>query len=109
MAWGSSVAPRLLGLEPRRSVPRSPWQSPYVERLIGSLRRACLDYVIVLNEAHLRRVLQSPLAYYHGGRTHLSLDKKAPELRRGQPSGEGEIVAFPEVGGLRYDCERRGA
>ena len=70
-----------LGLETLRMAPRSPWQSPYVERLIGSVRRECLDHVIVLNQAHLRRVLQRYLAYYHGWRTHLSLDKDAPEVR----------------------------
>ena len=98
-----------LGLEQLRIAPRSPWQSPYVERLIGSVRRECLDHVIVLNAAHLRRVLQSYLAYYHGCRTHLSLDKDAPELRRVQSPGEGKIVAFPEVGGLHHHYERRAA
>jgi transposase InsO family protein len=62
-----------LGLEQLSIAPRSPWQSPYVERFIGSLRRECLDQIIVLNQAHLRRVLQSYLAHYHGCRTHLRL------------------------------------
>jgi transposase InsO family protein len=98
-----------LGLETLRIAPRSPWQSPYVERLIGSVRRECLDHVIVLNQAHLRRVLQRYLAYYHGWRTHLSLDKDAPEVRRVQPPGEGKIISFPEVGGLHHHYERRAA
>ena len=80
-----------------------------MERLIGSVRRECLDHVIVLNQAHLRRVLQRYLAYYHGWRTHLSLDKDAPEVRRVQPPGEGKIISFPEVGGLHHHYERRAA
>jgi putative transposase len=98
-----------LGLEELRTAPRSPWQSPYVERFIGSLRRECLDHVIVLNRAHLHRVLESYLAYYHGWRTHLALDKDAPGLRRVQPPQNGKIVAFPEVGGLHHRYERRAA
>ncbi len=98
-----------LGLETLRIAPRSPRQSPYVERLIGSVRPECLDHVIGLNQAHLRRVLQSYLAYYHGWRTHLSLDKDTPELRRVQPPDNGKIVAFPEVGGLLHHYERRAA
>lgn len=98
-----------LGLQSLRIAPRSPWQSPYVERFIGSVRRECLDHVIVLNEAHLRRLLKSYLVYYHGGRTHLSLDKDAPRPRRVQPPAEGKIVAFPEVGGIHHRYERRAA
>jgi len=89
--------------------PRSPWQSPYVERLIGSARRDCLDHVIVLNRAHLPRVLESYFTYYHACRTHLGLDKDAPQARRVQPLQEGNIVAFPEVGGLHNRYERRPA
>jgi transposase InsO family protein len=86
-----------VGLEELRIAPRSPWQSPYVERFIGSLRRDCLDHLIVLNRAHLHRVLESYLAYYHGSRTHLGLDEDAPEPRRVQQPWHGKIVAFPEV------------
>jgi putative transposase len=89
-----------LRLEELRIAPRSPWQSPYVERFIGSLRRECLDRPIVRNRSHLHRVLESYLAYYHGFRSHLGLDKDAPEPRRVQPPTEGKIVAFPEVGRL---------
>ena len=88
-----------LGLEQVRIAPRSPWQSPYVERLIGSVRRDCLDHVIVLNQTHLHRVLESYFTYYHASRTHLGLDKDAPQTRRVQPPEEGKIVAFPQVGG----------
>jgi len=60
---------------------RSPWQNPYAERVIGSIRRECLDHMIILSERHLKRVLSSYLAYYHGARTHLALAKDAPEGR----------------------------
>jgi putative transposase len=91
------------------SAPRSPWQNPYVERLVGSIRRDCLDHVIVLNERHLRRILTAYFAYYHKSRTHLSLAKDAPEPRAVQPPTMGEIVELPEVGGLHRRYERRAA
>jgi len=91
------------------SSPSSPWQSPYAERLIGSIRRECLDHVIVLGERHLRRILTAYLTYYHESRTHLSLAKDAPTPRRVQGVTEGEVVAFREVGGLHHRYERRAA
>jgi len=100
---------KALGLEELRIAPRSPWQSPYVERLIGSIRRECLNHVIVFNQAHLRHLLKSYLAYYHRSRTHLGLQKDAPEPRPVQRLDEGKIVAFPEVGGLHHRYERRAA
>ena len=89
--------------------PGSPWQNPYAERLIGSLRRECLDHVIILNEQHLRRVWTSYLTYYHGSRTHLSLQKDPPIHRRPQAITEGHVVAFAEIGGLHHRYERRRA
>src|SRR5207302_831273 len=89
--------------------PSSPWQNPYAERLIGSLRRECLDHVIVLSQAHLRRMLARYVCYYHGARTHLSLEKDAPTPRRVQMPTEGRVVAFAEVGGLHHRYERRAA
>ena len=89
--------------------PRSPWQNPYVERLIGSVRRECLDHVIVLSEAHLRRVLRAYFAYYQRSRTHLSLDKDAPNPRDVQPPAMGEVIELPEVGGIHHRYERRAA
>lgn len=62
--------------------PRSPWQNPFVERVVGSIRRDCLDHVIVLSARHLRRILRAYLAYYHSSRTHLSLNKDPPDTRR---------------------------
>jgi putative transposase len=91
------------------SAPSSPWQNPYAERLIGSIRRDCLNHVLVLGEQHLRRVLAGYVAYYHGSRTHLSLAKDAPTPRRVQGVTEGEVIAFREVGGLHHRYERRAA
>ena len=97
-----------LGIAEVVSSPLSPWQSPYVERVIGSIRRECLDHVIVLNETHLRRMLRAYLVYYHRSRTHLSLNKDAPDGRPGC-SGPGRIVVTPEVGGLHHRYDRQAA
>ena len=98
-----------MGISEVVSAPSSPWQNPYAERLIGSLRRECLDHVIILSQRHLRRVLARYVSYYHGARTHLSLVKDAPTPRRVQPAAEGRVVAFAEVGGLHHRYERRAA
>jgi transposase InsO family protein len=91
------------------SAPGSPWQNPYVERLIGSIRRECLDHVIVLNEPHLRRVLAAYRRYYHRSRTHLGLEKDSPDQRPIAGPSTGPIVVIPEVGGLHHRYERRAA
>ena len=91
------------------AAPRSPWQNPYVERLIGSIRRECLDHVIVWNERSLRSHLQQYFAYYHEWRTHLSLDKDAPVPRATHPPTGGTVVHVPHVGGLHHHYERRAA
>jgi hypothetical protein len=88
---------------------RSPWQKPYVERLIGSIRRELLDHVIVVDEAHLRGLLRSYFSYDHRSRTHLSLDKDAPEPRPVQAVEAGNVIALPEVGGLHHRYERMAA
>jgi hypothetical protein len=88
---------------------RSPWQSPYVERLIGSIRRECLDHMIVLNEQHLRQIIACYLRYYHAARTHLSLEKDAPDGRAIQPPTAGTVVAVPHIGGLHHEYVRRAA
>ena len=101
---------RVMGITEVITAPRSPWQNPYVERLIGSVRRECLDHVIIFSERHLRRVLSSYFQYHHEARTHLSLDKDCPRPRRVQlPSAGHNIIAFPEVGGLHHRYERRAA
>jgi len=91
------------------SSPASPWQNPYVERLIGTIRRDCLDHIIVLSERHLRRALAAYLQYYHRSRTHLGLDKDAPDGRPVCPPSTGNIIAFSEVGGLHHRYERLAA
>jgi len=90
------------------SSPSRPWLSPYVERLIGSIRRECLDHLIIMSEAHLRRILAAYLRYDHRSRTHLGLDKDTPDARPVCPP-PGPIVATPEVGGLHHRYERRAA
>src|SRR5260370_8358589 len=81
------------------TAPRCPWQNPFVERVIGTIRRELLDHVIVLNEGHLRRRLRSYLRYYHGSRTHLSLDKDAPEPRTAELPDHPPAVPLPQGGG----------
>ena len=98
-----------LGIEEVVIAPHSPWQSPYVERVVGTLRRECLDHVVVLGEAHLRRIVRSYVGYYHGARTHLALEKDAPTPRTAQPPEKRRVVEIPEVGGLHHRYERRAA
>ncbi len=81
----------------------------FAERVIGTIRRELLDHVIVLNEGHLRRRLHSYLRYYHRSRTHLALDKDAPEPRTIEPPEHGRVVALPQVGGLHHRYVRRAA
>ena len=101
---------RAMGITEVITAARSPWQNPYAERLIGSVRRECLDHVIILSERHLRRVLSSYFHYQHDARTHLSLDKDCPRPRAVQlPSTGNNIIAFPQVGGLHHRYERRAA
>ena len=109
--YGYAFQRRLAGMGIAQviSAPASPWQNPYVERLIGSIRRECLDHVIIVNEAHLRRILTSYIRYYHRTRTHLGLEKDAPDYRPVSGTAAGPIVAIPEVGGLHHRYERRAA
>ena len=90
--WMRSV----LGGKP--TAPASPWQNGFAERLIGSIRRECLDHIVVFGETHLRRILQPYAQYYNGVRTHRSLDKDAPAVRPVQRTGS--IKSFPILGGL---------
>jgi transposase InsO family protein len=100
---------RAMGIEQVLTAPRSPWQNPYCERVIGTLRRDCLEHVIVLGEHHLQRILRTYLEYYHGSRTHLALDKDAPEPRQRQSIDGGKVIALPMVGGLHHRYTRRAA
>ena len=104
-----SVMTKGMGTEEVRSAPREPWQNPYVDRLIGSIRRECLDHVIVWNRRSLRRILQSYFAYYHRSRTHLALAKDAPESRIVEKPEQGRIVVIPQVGGLHHRYQRHAA
>ncbi len=88
---------------------KSPWQNPYVERIIGSIRRECLDHVIVFNEKHLRRVLKAYFRYYHESRTHLGLEKDCPKSRPVEPIDLGPIKSEPMVGGLHHRYYRQAA
>ena len=85
------------------TAPRSPWQNPFAERLIGSVRRECLDHVIVLSGAHLLRVLSEYLEYYHETRAHQSLDGNSPVPREVKPPERGPVVGSPVLGGLHHD------
>jgi len=84
---------------------KSPWQNPYFERAIGSIRRECLDHRIVLDERHLRLILKRYIAYYHGVRPHLSLQRNAPVQRKAE-SARGRVIAIPHVGGLHHYHKR---
>lgn len=95
-----------MGIEEIRTSPRSPWQNPYAERVIGSIRRECLDHVIVLGEQHVRRIMASYVDYYNNSRLHLSLDRDAPIPRKPGARKHGEIIAIPRVGGLHHRYER---
>jgi putative transposase len=89
-----------MGIEDVITAPRSPWQNPFVERVIGGLRRDRRDHVIVVNENHLRRILKSYSKYYHWSRTHLALSKYPPEQRARQPPDWRVVIEIAEVGGL---------
>ena len=95
---------RAMGIRDRPIAPRSPWQNGYAERLIGSIRRDCLDHVVVFGESHLRNLLRSYQRYYNEGRTHLSLCKDAPIPRAVR--GSGHIVVAPILGGLHHQYGR---
>jgi len=91
------------------TAPRSPWQNAYAERVIGSIRRECLNHLIVLGERHLRRILRSYANYYNETRTHLSLDKDAPGKRPIQWPNQGKVTEIKRVGGLHHEYVRRAA
>jgi putative transposase len=100
---------KAIGVQEIMTAPRSPWQNAYVERFIGSVRRECLDHMVVLTTAGLRRILKEYVAYYERSRTHMSLNKDAPIPRQVADVRTGRIVAFSAVGGLHHRYERRAA
>jgi len=107
----ADVATTIAGMNTQavRTAPRSPWQNAYAERVIGSIRRECLDHVIAINETGLRRVLTRYIAYYMESRTHLALKKDAPVTRPVAPASAGRIVVTPHVGGLHHRYDRVAA
>jgi transposase InsO family protein len=109
--YGERFSRQAKTLDIREAViaPRSPWQNAYAERVIGSIRRECLDHVVVIGERHLLGILAKYVDYYNGTRTHLSLAKDAPESRSVQPQSQGRVVAMPRVGGLHHEYLRRAA
>ena len=108
--YGSVVKRTLDNLEIEQvlTAVRSPWQNPYVERLIGSIRRECLDHTIIFGEDHLRRILGEYFRYYHRWRVHQSLED-SPDGREVQPPEAGDVVQIREVGGLHHHYERKAA
>jgi putative transposase len=97
---------KAMQIEELITAPHSPWQNPYTERLIGSIRRECLDHLIMLSEEHLRNILKSYFSYYHNTRPHEALEKNSPNPRTIESARRGLIISIPEVGGLhhRYQC-----
>jgi transposase InsO family protein len=101
------------GIQEVLGAPGVPQQRAYIKRVIGTIRRECLDHGIVFNEAslcwHLKSFLEYSLEYYHQSRTHWSLEKDPPERRSVEPPESGRVVAVPQVGGLHHRYERRAA
>jgi len=110
-SYGEEFTKRVdaMGIAEVMTAPRSPWQNAYAERAIGSIRRECLDYVVVFNERHLRRVLSSYFDYYQRTRTHLSLNKDCPDTRPVHLPEQGKVIAVPQVGALHHRYERLAA
>jgi transposase InsO family protein len=107
--YGHNVRVRIasLGSKEVLTAPRSPWQNPYAERLIGSIRRECLNHFVILNAKHLKRTLTKYFRYYHESRTHLGLGKQCPVPR--SVSSSGKIIEIPLLGGLHHRYERIAA
>ncbi len=98
-----------MGIKEVLTAPRCPWQSPYVERVIGSIRRECLDNVVVLHQRHLGRILSAYFDHYHRWRCHRALDMECPEPRPVQARELGPVVEVTEAGGLYRHYERLAA
>jgi putative transposase len=105
--WAETA--KTMGIDEVLTAPRSPWQNAYLERFVGSVRRECLDHVIVCNRRGLRHVLNAYVEYYLHSRTHLALEKDAPTSRPVSPPADGGVVAIPPLGGLHHRYQRRAA
>ena len=99
----------MLDMQEAVIAPRSPRQNAYAERVIGSMRRECLDHVVVIGERHLREILSKYVDYYNGTRTHLSLSKDAPKPRTVQLPSQGRVAKVRRVGGLHHEYLRQPA
>ena len=100
---------RGMGIQEKLIAPRSPWQNPFVERLIGSIRRECLDRVMVFHERQLKQILESYCDYYHKVRPHRSLSHDSPIPRPVQSPERGKVIEMPRVGGLHHHYSRQAA
>src|SRR5204863_971001 len=102
--YGAVVTRRLraMGIRDKPIAPRSPWQNPFAERLIGSIRRECLDHIIVFGETHLHRILCQFTDYYQSHRPHRSLDQDSPLPRPIESAAHGRIIELPLLGGLHH-------
>jgi putative transposase len=109
--YGSIFVQRVVGMGNQQKLisPKSPWQNPFVERLVGSRRRECLDRVIVFHECQLRQILESYFEYYHNVRPHRSLDHDSPVPRPVESLERGKVVEMPLVGGLHHHYLRQAA
>ncbi len=99
----------VLNIQEKVTAPRSPWQNAFVKRVVGSVRRECVDHFIVLGERHLKCILLQYIDYYNECRTHLSLSKDAPISRENQKIEDGNVVSMRRVGGLRHEYRRMAA
>jgi transposase InsO family protein len=106
--YGAELARRVerMGIREVLIAPHAPWQNPFAERVIGSIRRECLNHFLVLNEQHLRRLLQAYRVYYNASRPHQALDQNSPYPRDSEPPCLGRIVAIPHLGGLHHRYQR---
>ena len=106
--YGEDFGRRVAGMQIEEvlTAARSPWQNPYVERLIGTIRRECLDHVIILGEEHLRRILREYFRYYHEARPHQSLARNSPVPRGVERPSAGKVISIPHVGGLHHQYRR---
>ncbi len=97
---------RNLGIKDVRTAYRSPWQNPYCERVIGSIRRECTDHLIVLSQRQLAARLDEYVRYYNATRPHLSLNRNSPQPREPDPPANGRVVSTPILGGLHHEYHR---
>jgi putative transposase len=106
--YGEEFRRRVVGMQIEEvpTAPRSPFQNPYAKRVIGSIRRECLDHLIVIDEGHLRRILRDYIGYYQNSRPHRSLERNSPFPREVELPAKGKVVAIPQVGGLHHRYRR---